>query len=96
MDILINRMMLPEDQRDTARADAAEKNLARPLKVLEAHLSKQKHLLGDAFSIADLNVASVLSMAAMVRFDLSDYPTAQAWLASCTGRPSMSRARAAD
>jgi hypothetical protein len=35
-------------------------------------------------------------MAAMVRFDLSDYPTAQAWLASCTGRPSMERARATD
>ncbi len=96
MDILINRVMLPEEQRDTARADAAEKGLERPLKVLEAHLSKRKHLLGDAFSIADLNVASVLSMAAMVRFDLSDYSAVQAWLASCTSRPSMDRARAAD
>jgi len=95
MDILINRIMLPEEQRDTARADAAEKGLARPLAVLEAQLSKQQHLLGDAFSIADLNVASVLSMAAMVRFDLSGYAAVQAWLAKCTSRPSMERARAA-
>ncbi len=96
MDILIYKIMLPEDQRDAARVAAAEKDLARPLKVLEAHLSKQKHVLGDAFSIADLNVASVLSMAGMVGFDLSDYPSVQAWLGSCTSRPSMDRARAAD
>lgn len=96
LDILIYKIMLPEGQRDAARVEAAQKALPRPLKVLEAHLSKQKHLLGDAFTIADLNVASVLSMAGMVGFDLSDSPKVQAWLASCTSRPSMERARAAD
>jgi glutathione S-transferase len=94
MDILIHRVLLPEDQRDKKRADQAEKALARPLGVLEGHLAKNQHLLGGDFTIADLNVASVLSTARMVRFDLSGYPKVQAWFARCTGRPSLERARA--
>lgn len=96
MDILIHRIMLPEDQRNPSIADAGEASLARPLKVLEAQLEKNEHVLGGDFSIADLNVASVLAAAGMVGFDLSGYPNVSAWLERCTSRPSMARARAAD
>ena len=93
--ILIHRMMLPEDQRNTRVADEGEKGLARPLAVLEAHLSRSEYLLGSSFGIADLNVASVLSMSAIVGFDISDQPSVQDWMARCTSRPSMERARTA-
>ena len=93
MAILLNRMMLPEDQRDPAKVDQAEESLKRPLGVLEAHLADREHLLGGAFSIADLNVASVLAMSAMVGFDgISEHPKASAWLSAATGRPSFARA----
>ena len=96
MAILIHRIMLPEDKRDPKIADAGERDIARPLKVLEAHLRDRDTTLGGDFSIADLNVASVLSMAAMVGLDLSGSEKVSSWLARCTSRPSMARARAAD
>jgi glutathione S-transferase len=93
--ILVNRVMLPPDKRDAAAVEAAEKALVRPLAVLDAHLAKRDTLLGDAFTIADLNVASVLSTAKMVKLDLSKWPRAQVWLDACTSRPANLRARAA-
>jgi len=95
MALLIHRMMLPEDKRNTQLADDAERDVHRPLKVLEAHLDGREHLLGGEFGIADLNVASVLSMAGLVGLDLSGYPKVQEWLNRCTGRPSMGKAQAA-
>jgi glutathione S-transferase len=92
--ILLNRIMLPEAQQRPEAAEAAETALDRPLRVLEGALADRSFLLGDAFSIADLNVASVLAMSGMVGFDLSGYPKVQAWLGSCVSRPSMERARA--
>ena len=93
MDILLNRMMLPEDQRDEAAAEAAEKGLDRPMKVLDDTLADRTYLLGNDFTIADLNVAAVLSMAKMVRYDTSGYPNAHRWFEACTGRDSFARAR---
>lgn len=92
--ILLNKIMLPEGQRDAKLVTAAEKGIRRPLKVLEAHLAGRKHLLGGEFTIADLNVASVLSMAGMVKYDLSEFPAVGEWLGRCTSRPALTRARA--
>ena len=93
MAILLNRMMLPEDQRDPAKVEQAENSLKRPLEVLDKQLADRNQLLGGDFSIADLNVASVLSMNALVGFEgVAEYPNAAAWLAAATGRPSFARA----
>jgi glutathione S-transferase len=95
MAILLNRMMLPEGQRDEKAAAKAEQDIERPLKVLDAHLANRKHLLGGEFTIADLNVASVLSMAGMIRYDVSKFANVKRWLDACLGRPSFARARKA-
>ncbi len=93
MAILLNRMMLPEDQRDPAKVEQAEKGLKRPLAVLDRQLADREHLLGGDFSVADLNVAAVLSMSGLVGFDgIAAYPKAAAWYAAATGRPSFARA----
>jgi len=92
--MLLNRMMLPEAQRKPEAAKAAEAALDRPLQVLERALGDRVYLLGDEFTIADLNLASVLAMSSLVGFDLSGYPKVDAWLTACVARPSMERARA--
>ena len=56
MDIVIQKFFTPEEKRDATVLAAAEKTLARPLKVLDDTLAKRDWLVGDAFSIADLNV----------------------------------------
>ena len=94
LDVVYHRMMLPADQRDEKVAVAALERLKAPLKVLDDHLQKSDYLLGKEFTIADLNVASVLSIARYVQLDLSPTPTAQKWLQKCLERPANQRVSA--
>ena len=91
--ILRNRVLLPADQKDEKAATQAVEALKGPLKVLDGSL-KDGHLLGGAFTIADLNVASVLAWAMMLRLDLSATPAAQGWLQKSVGREANAKVRA--
>jgi glutathione S-transferase len=91
--ILVNRALLPAEQRNEKAAQAAVEALKNPLKVLEETLQGREYLLGSTFTIADLNAAAVLSWAAMLRLDLSATPAAQAWFQKCLGRPANQKVR---
>jgi glutathione S-transferase len=90
--VLLNRIG-PEDRRDAAAADAAEHALAAPLAVLDGAVSASPYLLGERFTVADLNVAGILSWARQARVDLSPFPRAEAWLKACHDRPAARAAR---
>jgi glutathione S-transferase len=90
---LFNRAILPESQRDTAAADQAEKTLAQPLGVLDGALGGSAYLLGDHFTVADLNVASILSWARLAQIDMGPFPRVAEWLKSCAERPAARAAR---
>jgi glutathione S-transferase len=90
---MMNRAVYPEDKRDLAAADAAEKTLAQPLGVLDGELSGRTHLLGGDFTVADLNVASILAWARPARIDMSTFPQVAAWLRLCAERPAASATR---
>jgi glutathione S-transferase len=94
LDVVYHRLMLPPDQRDEKLALAGVEKLKAPLKVLDDHLEKSDYLLGKEFTIADLNVASVLSIAQYIQLDLSPTPRAQNWLQKCLERPAHQRAGA--
>jgi glutathione S-transferase len=91
LDIFMSRMK-PADQRDEKVAQAGIEKLKMPLKVLDDHLKKSDYLLGKEFTIADLNLASVMSLAPLIQLDLSATPTAQKWLQKCLERPANQRA----
>jgi glutathione S-transferase len=86
----LHAVRLPPAERDTALREEALKVIAAPFKVLDAALAKTPYLLGDDFTVADLNVAAVISRA--VDMDLSAVPNLKAWLERCLDR---SAARAA-
>jgi glutathione S-transferase len=92
LDALLNRIG-PEERRDAAAADAAERTLAKPLTVLDLAVSASPYLIGERFSVADLNVASILSWARQARVDLSRFAKAEAWLKACHDRPAAQAAR---
>ena len=94
MDIVVQKFFTPEEKRNAAVLAAAEKTLARPLKVLDDTLANKDWLVGDAFSIADLNVSGVMLILAMVKFDSSAYANVQRWTEACYARPSLDRAKA--
>ena len=67
----------------------ARSDLDRPLRVLDGDLSTRPWLLGDRFTVADLNVASVLDWQRTTKLDLSPYPHVADWLSRCLGRPAF-------
>jgi glutathione S-transferase len=85
-------VVFPEAQRDLAVAKAAWDEMVPALGVLEIALTKSAWLAGEAFSVADLNVASALYRGLIL--DLSHWPAVTAWLHTCWERPAAKRARA--
>jgi glutathione S-transferase len=90
---MFNRAIYPEDKRDAAAADTAEAELQHPLGVLDGAVTKTPYLLGDDFTVADLNVASILSWARPARIDFGPFPKAADWLGRCALRPAAKEAR---
>lgn len=93
LEVLMNRVAYPPDKRDTAAAGAAEHALRAPLKVLDSAVAAAPYLLGERFTVADLNVAAVLAWARQARVDLSPFAKAAAWLKNCHDRPAAQAAR---
>jgi glutathione S-transferase len=90
---MMNRAVYPEEKRDMAAAAAAEKALAQPLKVLDGVLGRSPNLLGESFTVADLNVASILAWARPAQIDMSAVPNVAEWLKNCAERPAARAAR---
>ena len=59
----------------------------RSLALLNDVLSRRSWLVGDRFTVADLNVAAVLSPSRARQLDLTPYAYVADWLARCYGRP---------
>lgn len=89
--MLMHMMFLPEAQRSPAAIDEAKAALGKPMQVLNDHLAARAYLLGDAFTVADLNVCSVLGLAALLQYDFSPFAHVGAWIGRCMSRPAAQR-----
>ena len=94
--ILRNRVMAPPENRDEKAAQAAVEALKAPLNALEESLKGKEYLLGKNFTIADLNVAAVMSWIPMMKLDLSSTPNVAAWLQKCLGREANKKSSRTD
>jgi glutathione S-transferase len=88
----LHAVRLPQQERNEALREEALKVVAAPFKVLDAALAKTPYLLGDDFTVADLNVAAVISRA--IDMDLSAVPNLKGWLTRCLDRPAARAALA--
>lgn len=92
-DALTIQMLTRPEATDEDREiiDEAIERLERPLKVLDAHLAANGHLVGGRFTVADLNMAEV------IRYGWNDarlrdaWPAITEWLAGCQARPGFLR-----
>jgi glutathione S-transferase len=91
--ILRNRMLLPPDQRNEKAAQDAVAAMEGPLKVLDGALKGREYLLGKDFTIADLNLAGIMSFAVLAKLDLSGTPAAGGWIQKCLARPAFQKVR---
>jgi glutathione S-transferase len=76
-----------------AVGDAARPLVASALSTLERAVEGDAWLVGDCFTVADLNVAGVLSPSRATHLDLTPWPQVMAWLARCYGRPAAREIR---
>src|SRR5262245_20038486 len=81
----LHALRLPPEDRNAAVLAEALKILGPPFRVLDGALADCDYLLGDTFTVADLNVAAVISRA--IEMDLSATLRLAAWLGRCFDRP---------
>ena len=73
--------------KDEAGAKAAAEKLPPVLKILDDALKGREWLVGKKFSVADLNVGTVVSMTKYGNIDIAYAPNVVAWLDRCLARP---------
>jgi glutathione S-transferase len=92
---LMNAVQLPEERRNAAEAAAGLAAAQRSVPIIAAALARGPCLLGEVFTVADLNLAGVLYTPWFNGIPLlTDAPHALAWLERCLTRPAALRARA--
>lgn len=91
--VLMHRVAMPADKRDPALADRAEGALKRPFEILDAHLANRQFICGDRFTVADVNVASVLAWAQASKPLMEANPNLAGWLKRCLDRPAQQKVR---
>jgi glutathione S-transferase len=82
-----NRVLFDADKRNSDELRMALTKLGRPLAVLDRHLRDRPFLVGDRFTVADLNVSAVMTLVRLASLDLSEWPKVDHWLEDCLERP---------
>jgi glutathione S-transferase len=86
--IMTHRIMLPEDKRDEKAVATTMKALGRVLAGVERHLaSGHDYLVGDRFTVADINLAGATSLLHFTGLSKDIGPAYAAWLERCLDRP---------
>ena len=84
--IHLHRSFFPPEKRDKI-AETAEAQVQRPLTMLNSILADSVYLLGERLTVADLNVASVLSASRLSAISMAPFPHIADWAKRCQGRP---------
>ena len=100
LNVLLQRLELPAGSpeakyfrqrvpKDASKESEALAELPKPFAVLEGELGKRMWLVGDRFTVTDLNVASVMAWTRMANVELTDSPRIAEWLDRCMSRPAF-------
>lgn len=82
---------MPEEAKALARERLGER-----LATIESRLAASTHLMGEAFTVADAYLFTVLSWSRMVGVDLTPFPNIRAYLQRVRQRPSVVAAMKAE
>ncbi|PDT07424.1 glutathione S-transferase family protein [Rhizobium sp. M1] len=86
---------LENSQEGKEAIAAACYGLRRPLAALEGHLAGRQWIVGDRFTVADLNIAEVLRYAQSETALFDAHPDIKAWIERCQSRPAYKAMQAA-
>jgi len=91
IDIFIQLVFVPEDKRDHGIIERSQKKLPEMMAILDKELKGKEMLVGEEFSLADLNTASVVMISEAIRFDLSPYGEIKRWMETIAKRPAFEK-----
>jgi glutathione S-transferase len=91
INILYHRLGNPSGVKDPKIADAAVEALKGPFAVLDKALEKSGWLVGDRFTVADINAAEIVRYAQAAPELFEAAPRVKAWLAACQARPAFKK-----
>ncbi len=84
--VFTHRFLKPEADRDEAAAATGEAALQKPLAQLEQALDGRQWLVGHRFTVADLNVSSILAPMRIEHIRLGQYDNVRGWIVRCYQR----------
>lgn len=91
IEVFIQKVFVPEDKRDNNVIETNMKKLPDLFNVLDKSLEGKKYLVGDQFTLADLNTASIASIAMPLGLDMSPYKNIMSWLGAMSDRPAFQK-----
>ena len=92
VDLILHRKVFDTKASNPDVIQAAEKKLMKPLEVLNNHLAGKDFLVAGKFTVADINMAGVLSYALGGEFDFSPYHEVARELDAMLSRPACKKA----
>jgi glutathione S-transferase len=87
--IAFQRFRVPDDQRDEKAIKEAEDALPPVFKILDDQLAGKEYILGNKFSLADINVSSCVMVADFAQYDYSGYGNISEWMKKLMARPAF-------
>ena len=91
VELFLQRIILPEEKRDPQAEETAIETINRPIGVLENILSKNDYVLGNAFTIADLNLVSIFTLNDIVKITMENFTRTEGWIKKCKTRPAYKK-----
>ncbi len=87
IDIYIQKFFVPDEHRNQKVIDENVAKLPGLFTILNNHLATNKYLAGNEFTVADVNVGSIVSLASNIGIDVKVYSNVLNWIMTITERP---------
>lgn len=91
IDILIQKVFVPEDKRNHALIEKSERDSQPLLIILDKALENRKFIAGDTFTVADINLASVIGITWAIPMDISAFKNVKAYMQHMMDRPGFQK-----
>lgn len=91
VDMIIQLVFTPEEKRDLQAVAKAKNKVPPLLRIFNEAVKGKAYILGEKFSLADLNVASVVNIAAALGITVDELPQLHSWFSRIKERPSFKK-----
>ena len=91
IEVFIQKVFMPDDKRDPKVIASNLEKLPNLFNILNFSLNEKKYLVGNQFTLADLNLASVVSISNAIEFELKSYPNVLSWMSAMPDRPAFQK-----